>query len=110
MVAIYDALQARRRPHFDEWAGPVIRIPATTYLKRADELREQHWLCKIVEALPRESVLVICGLIHVATVAEKLSFWGFIVRKASLCDHSWYRELYGDTCEQVKKQIVQGDS
>jgi hypothetical protein len=105
-LGIRHALRIRSHPAFDEWTGPIIEIPSTTYLKRADELRERYWVCEILKALPRESVLVICGLIHVETMADKLEYAGFQIKKRSLCEYAWYRNMYEPTCIEVEKHIV----
>ena len=105
-LGIRPALEIRSRPAFDEWTGPIIEIPSTTYLKRADELRERYWVCEILNALPRRSALVISGLIHIETLADKLEFAGFTIKKKSLCECPWYRNKYNSTCTEVERHIV----
>ena len=106
-LGIRDALRRRTHGEFDEWTlTATTEIPSTTYLKRADELRERYWLCEVLKELPKESVFVTCGLIHVETFASKLAHAGFQIKQRSLCEYAWYRTKYDSTCTAVEKHLV----
>lgn len=95
-----------RHVSFDEWSGPLPpEIPDTTYFPRADRLREEYWLNKIHIANPK-SVLVTCGFIHVRPFGKRMEDAEFLVEKASLCDHAWYRSKPNSKCAEVEKNIV----
>jgi hypothetical protein len=106
-IGILAPLNARSRPSFNEWTlEPIITIPQTTYLKCADRIRENYWVNEISKRLPKESILVMCGHIHVETLCAKLAAEGFIVKSKSLCECPWYRSRHEPTCVEIEKHIV----
>jgi hypothetical protein len=100
-LGILPALKLRYAS-FNEWSGPLPpQIPGTTYFPRADRIREEYWLNKILIASPK-SVLATCGLIHVGPFAKRMKDAGFFVDKASLCEHVWYRNTPNSKCAEVE--------
>ena len=96
----------RRRPELDDIAGVLVQeIPDTVYMPNADRLREEHWIQQIQIKKPSRGVLMICGLIHVAPLAVRMTASGFTVGTNSLCEHAWYRSKYGKKCDDVELNL-----
>jgi hypothetical protein len=81
-------------------------IVSYIYFPRADCLREHRWLRKIVRHKRNNSVLVLCGNIHVKPFASKLHEAGFDVAIESLCEHQWYRDWPYSKCVEVEEGHV----
>jgi len=97
----------RRRATFDDIKMEIVReIDNWIYFPRADCIREQRWLRKIVRHKRNSSALVLCGLIHVQSFASKMRELGFDVATESLCEHSWYRAWPHSKCDEVEKGII----
>lgn len=53
--------------------------PKRPYLKKADGIREEHWLNKIESALDNMKTLLVCGSMHVDFVAQKAEARGHLL-------------------------------
>jgi hypothetical protein len=98
---ILDCVRLRRQ-RFDDIADRIIQdVSDTVYMPNADRLREEYWIQQIQNQRPQRGVLMLCGLIHVAPLAERMSRLGFAVEAVSLCEHEWYRIKFATKCAQV---------
>jgi hypothetical protein len=104
-LGILDDLK-RRRPTPDNDDQLVSEIPMHCYLPRADCIRERRWLRKIMKSRRHNSVIVLCGLIHVKPFAAKLRDASFKVSAMSLCEHEWYRRTRQNLCAEVAKELT----
>lgn len=97
----------RRHQRIDAMKGCVVQeIHSHVYFPRADCLREQRWLRKIVRHKHNSSALVLCGNIHVKPFALKLHEAGFSVATGSLCEYQWYRDWQYSKCAEVEARLV----
>jgi hypothetical protein len=64
------------------------------YLPNADEIRERYWFSTI-NTYRIDRVVLLCGLLHLATVAEKFRSRGWIVEEINACGLRWYVERFG---------------
>jgi hypothetical protein len=89
-AGIHDALQTRGgSPLMDDDDGYTM-----SYLEQADELREQNWVDKI-RRYRVQSVIFLCGLLHLTTVATKFRTRGWDVQEINICDLDWYKSRFG---------------
>lgn len=79
-------------PLFDGQGNPAGE--AFGYLPHADQIREEHWVRRILERRVG-SVIVVCGPLHVAPLAEKLRSKGQGVKEIKAWEFGWYISLYG---------------
>lgn len=78
-AGIYDRLCIRPIPLLDLTTG--LGSEQRVYLKHADGIREEFWLAQIKQAKPSNSVLIICGDMHVDFLADKAMGLGWRVTK-----------------------------
>jgi len=71
------------------------------YLNKADEVREQHWITKLLRQRVSNAILI-CGLLHVGPVTTKLQSKGCIVEEVHIANSEWYTADYG-TCTIVEE-------
>lgn len=100
---LHDLNRRKRTP--DNHDHLVSEIQEHVYFPRADCMREQRWLRRIMKYKLHSSVLVLCGFIHVKPFAVKLLGASYSVLIASLCDYQWYRAKTGDLCTKVEKEL-----
>jgi hypothetical protein len=100
---LHDLNRRKQTPDNDDRL--VSEIKNHVYFPRADCMREQRWLRKIIKSKRHSSVLVLCGFIHVKPFAAKLCGASFSTSTASLCDHQWYRAKADNQCAEVEKEL-----
>jgi len=66
------------------------------YLPHADGIREELWVSRII-AGQANSALVICGLLHMQSLAQRLLAHNCDVSQANVCSTGWYKGFYGET-------------
>jgi hypothetical protein len=64
------------------------------YLPHADSIREELWVSRVV-ANRVGAALVVCGLLHMRHLADKLTEQGCDVFQTDVCAADWYKEHYG---------------
>jgi hypothetical protein len=90
LAGIYDGLRARKHK-----IDPFGIVPGESeqYLPREDRIRETEWVERIT-AKPVETVLCLCGFLHVEPFADKLKAKGCDVEHLNLTEQEWFRKLY----------------
>jgi len=63
------------------------------YLDHEDGIREKYWISQIMQD-GAESVVVVCGVLHLEPLAAKMSALGWEVRQVNLCDEEFYRRAH----------------
>jgi len=64
------------------------------YLPDVDGRREQHWL-SVINGYRLVRVVLLCGLLHLDTVAEKFQAGHWVTHKINVCELQWYIERFG---------------
>jgi hypothetical protein len=98
-AGIYDELN--KRP-----SGPLLKddrsmVPTERYLPHADDVREAHWVNRVMQHHV-SSALVICGVLHLVPFAAKLRSKGCTVKERNVCNESWYKNAFG-ACKVVEE-------
>jgi hypothetical protein len=98
-AAIYDELN--KRP-----SGPLLNdgsmLQTVSYLPCADGVREEHWVKRVMEHRV-DSALIVCGLLHMSPLAEKLTKHGcHVPEPTNVCDQGWYVKTFGP-CQVVEE-------
>lgn len=93
-LGIFDELMNRPAPLIFE--GDLCVGRKGQYLPHADGIREKLWGSRIL-AHRAKAALVICGLLHMGHLADRLTAQGSVVTQIDVCAAAWYREHYGET-------------
>jgi len=72
------------------------------YLPEEDGIREEEWLRRITRTQV-DSVVCLCGFLHVSTFAKRLEEKGCLVKYLKVTESEWFKARYG------KYQIVERD-
>jgi hypothetical protein len=91
-LGIYDELMNRPKKLLFE--GGMCLGEKGWYLPHADAIREELWASRIL-AEKVHAALVVCGLLHMQHLAEKLATRGCEVFQNNVCASDWYKEHYG---------------
>ena len=71
------------------------------YLDREDGAREQHWISRVAEQKVSSAIMV-CGLMHVSPLAEKVRELGWVAEELNVCELDWYIANFG-TAKSVEE-------
>lgn len=74
------------------------------YLPRADGLREEHWVRRLLNHRA-DSVIVVCGALHVKPLAGRLIASAATVHEIEAWNFEWHIRLYG-TVKVVERNGV----
>jgi hypothetical protein len=91
LAGIYDALIARATPPIDAFHNIGMQC---LYLPHEDGEREKEWLRRILRHRV-DTVLCICGFMHIGPFAKKLEEKGCIIEHIWLTEEEWFQQLYG---------------
>jgi hypothetical protein len=64
------------------------------YMPQEDGIREEFWLNRI-RNFRVTGVLLICGLMHLSTVAERFRKRGWLVDEVNVCELQWCKSKFG---------------
>lgn len=92
-LGIVDELASRPTPLILE--GDFCVGMKSRYLPNADGIREELWIQKIL-ANEIDTALMVCGLLHMRSLAEKFTARGCNVAQINVCATDWYRAQYGE--------------
>jgi len=91
-LGIADQLLNRPMPLIFE--GDMIVGQKSQYLPHADGIREELWVSRMLEKNV-DHALVICGLLHMQSLADKLAARGCSISLINVCETDWYEANYG---------------
>ena len=93
-LGIHDKLV--NRPNRLIFEGDLCVGQRGRYLPDADAVREKLWVSRILAFKPM-TALVICGLLHMESLAGRLTTQNCEVLQTNACATEWYKEHYGET-------------
>jgi hypothetical protein len=92
-LGIYDELM--NRPKHLVFEEEMCLGEKGRYLPHADPIREELWVSRTL-ANKVDSAIFLCGLLHMQRLADKLVAQGCGVSQINVCEHTWYKERYGE--------------
>jgi hypothetical protein len=92
-LGIYDELM--NRPRHLIFKGDMCVGEKGRYLSHADTMREELWVFRTL-ANEVDAAMIVCGLLHMQYLADRLTARGCVVFQINVCETDWYKEHYGE--------------